>query len=99
MAAARLQVRRLEAVALRKVGIPSEEGVMATAKVEREVEGPATKPNGHAVEGPTNGHALAAPGGELAELEEIERLVEGHWRMMSLCDRVRAIIQHFNCSA
>jgi hypothetical protein len=50
------------------VGIPSEEGVMATAKVEREVEGPATKPNGHAVEGPTNGHALAAPGGELAEL-------------------------------
>jgi hypothetical protein len=140
MLAARARVQRLELVALRKVGIPIEEGEMATAaKVEavEVVEAPAVKPNGRAgelliemskngtresqgrpektpqdagfipvkkledlgvtreqasVESPTNGHALAAGGGDLAELEA---LVDQHWKLLSLCDKVRALLNTY----
>jgi hypothetical protein len=52
MAAAMRQVERPEEAVLRKAGIPSEEGVMATAKASYEMveeKAPAVKPNGQGV--------------------------------------------------
>jgi len=108
----RPSARRLSACTARsegaaRVGIAQREDVTATGKYRRRrrrtgaevVQSRHDGANGHAVKTPANGHAIAVEGVGSADLHELERLMEGHWRLMSLCDRVGAIVQDWNCTA
>jgi hypothetical protein len=51
---------------------------------------------GNGAESPANGRALAGPaGGDLAQLHELEALVDQHWQLLSITDKVRALLNTY----
>src|SRR5215831_8054738 len=89
------EVRRMEGRALRKLG---EDGMGKRVECREEAavgDGSTPKPNGHSAVVPADGHVAVGQGAELGELEQVEMLLDEHWRLLGVSEKLRAILSTY----